>query len=354
MKLVFVTQRLDPNDAVLGFVPRWVVGLAKHCERLRVIALDAGDVSTLPANVDVRVIGREGALRRWLRWRAILAEAFARDGFDTLLAHMVPRYATLAAGPARRRGAGIYLWYTHATVDQRLRRADRVVSKIFTASPESLRLDTPRKVVTGHGIDLDHFGDRGEKPASPPRMLAVGRLTRAKDPLVVVEALSILAAEGRDLELDLVGGGLTVIDEAYGRDVTARVARADVAGRVVMHGSVPYRDIPREYSRASVVVNASSTGSIDKVVLEAMASRRPFVSCNEAVPFVLRELGADVGRFTFVPGDARDLARKVGWWLERSEAERAAFGARLRAIVARDHEVDALMLRLVREMGGVA
>src|SRR4029453_15154312 len=105
---------------------------------------------------------------------------------------MVPRYATLAAGPAARRKAPIYLWYTHATVDARLRRAERVVSKIFTASPESLRLDTDRKVVTGHGIDLDHFKDRGLHSVSPPRLLAVGRLTAAKDPLVVMEAVSIL------------------------------------------------------------------------------------------------------------------------------------------------------------------
>ena len=352
MKLLFVTQVIDADDAVLGFVPRWVQGLARHCERVRVVALEAGDVSTLPGNVDVRVIGRDGKLRRWLRWRRILSEALARDGYDAVLAHMVPRYASLAAGPARRSGAGVYLWYTHATVDERLRRAERVVSKIFTASPESLRLDTPRKVVTGHGIDLDHFGDRGGEPAVPARLLAVGRLTKAKDPLVVVEALSILAAEGRDTELDLVGGGLTVIDETYGRELGERVGRADVRGRVRLCGSVPYRDIPRAYARAALVVNASRTGSIDKVVLEAMASRRPMLSCNEAVPYVLRSLGADAERCLFRAGDARDLARKAAWWLDRSVTELAEWGERLRAIVAREHEVDALMLRLVREMGG--
>lgn len=354
MKLLFLTQVIDERDAVLGFVPRWVRGLARACERVRVVALEAGDTASLPANVDVRVIGRRGTLRRYLAWRRVLAEAFAKDGFDTVLAHMVPRYATLAAGPARHSGARLYLWYTHAAVDARLRRSERVVSKIFTASPESLRLDTPRKVVTGHGIDLDHFDDRGERPASPPRILAVGRLTAAKDPLLVMEAVSILVADGRDLHLDLVGGGLTVIDEEYGTRVRERAARADLAGRVTACGAVPYRDVARLYARASVVVNASHTGSIDKVVLEAMAARRPVVSCNEAVPHVLRELGAERERCLFHPGDARDLARKIGAWLDRPLEERVAFGERLRAIVAREHEVDALMRRLVREMGGAA
>lgn len=354
MKLVFLTQVIDDDDAVLGFVPRWIQGLARHCERVRVIALEAGATKTLPPNVDVRVVGRTGTLGRWFRYRRFLTEALAKDGFDAVLAHMVPRYATLAAGPARRRNARVYLWYTHATVDARLRRAERVVSKIFTASSESLRLDTPRKVVTGHGIDLDHFEDRGERPGSPPRVLAVGRLTAAKDPLVVMEAVSILAQAGRDLHLDLVGGGLTVIDKAYGDKVRERASRPDMAGRVQLLGSVPYKDVARLYARATVVVNASTTGSVDKVVLEGMAARRPIVSCNEAIPPLLGEFGADAQRFSFAPTDARNLAAKIRWWLERTDAERAAWGERLRAIVARDHEVDALMRRLVFEMGGDA
>ncbi|MDZ4772004.1 MAG: glycosyltransferase family 4 protein [Planctomycetota bacterium] len=352
MKLLFLTQVIDEDDAILGFVPRWVSGLARHCERVRVVALESGVTKNLPMNVDVRVVGRTGTISRWFRYRRILNEALAKDGFDAVLAHMVPRYATLAAGPAQRSHARLYLWYTHAAVDARLRRAERVVSKIFTASPESLRLDTSRKVVTGHGIDLDHFEDRGERSVLPPRIVAVGRLSSAKDPLVVMEAVSILAAEGRDLVLDLVGGGLTVIDKAYGEKVSERASRADIAGRVQLTGAVPYKDIPRMYARAALVVNASSTGSIDKVVLEGMASRRPILSCNEAVPAIVREFGAEADRFLFAPGDARDLAKKIGWWLDRSESERAAYGERLRAIVARDHEVDTLMKRLCVEMGG--
>ena len=164
VKLLFLTQTIDAQDAVLGFVPRWIQGLARRCERVRVVALEAGDVSTLPANVDVRVVGREGRLRRWLRYRAILSEALAKDRFDVVLAHMVPRYALVAAGPAHRHGARVYLWYTHAAVDSRLKRASRTVEKVFTASPESLRIDTEKRVVTGHGIDLHHFADRGEEP----------------------------------------------------------------------------------------------------------------------------------------------------------------------------------------------
>jgi glycosyltransferase involved in cell wall biosynthesis len=350
VRLVFVTQVLDRRDAILGFVPRWVEGLARRCERVRVIALRAGDVSGLPGNVDLRVLGRRGRLRRWLRYRRFLAEALGRDGFDAVLAHMVPRYLLHAAGPARRAGAGLFLWYTHAGVDRRLRSAARLADAIFTASPESLRVDGARRVVTGHGIDLDHFGARGGGPATPHRLLAVGRLTPAKDPLTVLRATGILVRRGWDVRLDLVGGGLTDVDRQYADSIEAAIEREGLGERVERPGPVPYPEVPAWYDRASVLLHASRTGSVDKVVLEAMASERPVVSCNDSSPALFAELGAQAASLCFPAGDAQALAERVEALLRRSPDERAELGRRLRAIVARDHEVESLMERLVSEM----
>lgn len=353
MKLLFLTQMVDAQDAVLGFVPRWIEGLARRCERVRVVALEAGDVSTLPANADVRVVGRKGALSRWLRYRAILSEGLEEDGFDTVLAHMVPRYALLARRPARRAGAKLYLWYTHASVDGRLRRAVRAVEKVFTASPESLRVETEKRVVTGHGIDLAHFDARANgMAAKPARILNVGRLTPRKDPLTAIEATAILVARGHDVTLDLVGAGMTESDAGYLKTVEEEIRLGALEGHVERLGSVPYRDVPAYYHRASVVVNASLTGSLDKVVLEAMASSRPVVSCNEAVLPLFAELGEEAERLSFEPGNPAQLADKIEGLLAMPAAEREALGRKLRRIVERDHEVDALMDRLVGLMGG--
>ena len=160
MRLVFVTQVLDRQDAVLGFVSRWVRGLAEVAEQVRVVALEVGDTSGLPDNVDWVELGRRGAVGRYLRYRRALGDAFGRGpsgGFDGLLTHMVPRYSTVAAGWAARAGVAHYLWYTHKGVDRRLLRAIERVDGVFTASEESLRVETPKRIVTGHGIDAEHF-----------------------------------------------------------------------------------------------------------------------------------------------------------------------------------------------------
>lgn len=350
MRLLFLTQVLDTEDAVLGFVCRWVSGLAREVEALRVVALQVGDTSGLPSNVDVREIGRRGTLRRFLRYRQVLKEAFGRDGFDTVLGHMVPRYTTVSHPVAARFGAREFLWYTHGAVDRRLERAVDCVERVFTASAESMRVETPKKVVTGHGIDLEHFSAGGELPVEPPRLLSVGRLTPSKDPLTIIAALGILVSRGYDLSLDIVGGGLAPGDESYGRSVQEAIRVGSLEDRVQLVGVVPYKHIVERFRRAALVVNASFTGSVDKVVLEAMACGRPVLSCNESIFPLFDELGAEGRELCFEKGGAGELADKIALQLERTPAQRAAFGERLRGIVERDHEVDRLMRRLVKEM----
>ena len=360
MTTTIVTQVIDADDAILGFVSRWVRGLAEHVEALRVVALEVGATDDLPANVDLREIGRRGVVGRYLRYRSVLREALERDGYDCVLAHMVPRYALVAERPARRAGAGLYLWYTHKGVDTRLVRAVPRVDRVFTATAESLRVESPRKLVTGHGIDLCHFApanpeaagaaDGGRSQGRPARVLSVGRLTPAKDPLTVIAAVSMLLARGREVELELVGAGLVSADVGYRRAVEEAIELGGLTDRVILTGSVPYPEIPAIYKRADLLVNASLTGSLDKVVLEAMATGVPVISCNDSVPAVLASLGERSGELGFPPGEAAALADRMEAVLDLAPAARTALGAELRAIVARDHEVDALMARLVREM----
>lgn len=354
MKLLFLTQVLDRRDAVLGFVSRWVRGLAAHVEAVRVIALEVGDTSDLPENVDWRELGRHGRVSRFLRYKSFLKEALWRDRFDTVLSHMVPRYSLVSDTPARRVGAGRFLWYTHAGIDTRLRKAVQKVDKVFTASEESLRVKTANKVVTGHGIDLEHFDDGGAAPDDPPRLLSVGRLTPTKDPLCVIEALGRCVEGGLELELDLVGAGRTKSDEEYQGQVRRAIEERGLEERVHLHGARPYLEVPELYRRASVVINASLTGSLDKVCLEAMASRRPVLSCNDAAPGLFAAAGEDVDSFFFPPGDAGALADRIQALLAHSGARRAELGEALRGVVARDHDVDRLMRRLIQEMGGTS
>jgi hypothetical protein len=74
VKLLFLTQVLDRNDAVLGFVPRWIEALAR--------ALRARARRRARGRRHERLAGerrlardrRSGTIRRWLRYRACCAK----------------------------------------------------------------------------------------------------------------------------------------------------------------------------------------------------------------------------------------------------------------------------------------
>lgn len=351
MKLIFVTQVLDAEDAVLGFVSRWVAGLGAHADRVRVIALEVGKTRGLPDNVDWRVLGRKGAVRRYFRYRRALREAFS-EGFDGLLTHMVPRYSNVAAPFARRAGVPHFLWYTHKGVDARLLRAIGLVDGVFTASLESLRVETPKRIVTGHGIDAAPF----DLPPVPDlskraRLLSVGRMTPAKDPVTILRAVHALRESGRDVTLSWVGGGLARGDDDYQDMVHDLIQELGLRNAVTLRGSVPHTEVPAAYAASDIFVSASRTGSVDKVVLEAMAARRPVLSSNESIPPLFagdRDLAPVASSFSFAGGDVGELCAGVAEWMDRPHAETCALGDKLRDLVERDHDVDRLMERLVK------
>ncbi|NUN51044.1 MAG: glycosyltransferase, partial [Candidatus Brocadiae bacterium] len=285
MKVLFLTQVVDPSSDLLGFVPSWIRALSRRVETLYVLA---GRVRPcdLPANVEVASLGKEtgrGRLARLARFYLGLRHA-VNGGADLIFAHMNPEYV-LAAAPVSP--VPVVLWYTHTAVTARLKLAARLARRIVTATPGSCRLPSRKVRVVGHGIDLSLF------PPSPPpgsaRILTVGRLDAVKDVETLIEGIALLRRTEPAARLVVAGDGpLRGKLEALARE---RGVPAQFLG------SVPYPEIPRLYRECDLFVSASR-GALDKVILEAMASGRPAVACSEAAHGVVD------APFRFAPGDA--------------------------------------------------
>ncbi len=349
MHLVILTQVLDHGDAVLGFFHTWCERFALHVSRLTVIAQEVG-ATDLPDNVDVVSLGREhgaGRLAMWWRMNRALRGMGGDTRPDAILAHMVPRFVLSVAPLARRRGVPLYLWYTHAGVDRSLRMATPLVHKVFTASAESFRLPTPpgQCVVTGHGIDLSRFS-----PGGGPRhvdVLAVGRIAPSKGQDELLDALGKLDVCPIT---EIAGDVLLDYDIAFRDGLHARAAVA-FGDRVRWLGAVPHPRVGEVMGRARVLVSTSHTGSVDKVVLEAMCAGCLPLTCNESfAPIFGEELAA---RLMFPPGDVDALAMRLRALLELPGDAAGALAGRLRALVVEHHDLDRLIPRLVAEMDGV-
>jgi glycosyltransferase involved in cell wall biosynthesis len=104
-------------------------------------------------------------------------------------------------------------------------------------------------------------------------LLSVGNWMARKGVLDLVEAFAPLPPDLATLHLV----GRTDIDRRYGHRVAARLARPDVAGRVVVHGPVSRERVGDLYRAADVFVLASYRDPYGTVYGEAMAAGLPVV-----------------------------------------------------------------------------
>ncbi|MHC4845126.1 MAG: glycosyltransferase, partial [Planctomycetota bacterium] len=136
------------------------------------------------------------------------------------------------------------------------------------------------------------------------------------------------------------------------RDRLHAFANGRLPGAVTFLGAVAWPEMPDAMRRARVLVNTSRTGSLDKVVLEAMACGTLPLTCNESFqPVFGPELSK---RLMFPKGDPAALAEALARLLAMSPEESAALGARLRDLVLAEHDLCRLIPLLVAEMEPVA
>lgn len=254
MRLLICTQAVDSNDPVLGFFHRWIEEFAQHTDHVIVVCLRKG-AHSLPPNVEIISLGERGRIIRALELCTIVFGR--RREYDTVFVHMNPEYLAAAGWLWKLLRKKVGLWYTHKSVDLKLRFAIRFVNVILTASEESFRLVDPRVSVVGHGIDTEFFTPTPEIHRGT-HILSAGRLAESKHHDLIIRAAKIAKRP-----LRIAGEGV----ERHTLETLARDEGVDV----VFLGGVTQDELRDEYRTASHFVHASTTGSMDKVILEAIA-----------------------------------------------------------------------------------
>lgn len=254
MKLLICTQAVDTKDSDLGFFVRWIEEFAKHCEEVTVICLRRGTYE-LPNSVKVYALGAGGRGQRAVKFISLAWKL--RKEYDAVFVHMNPEYIMVSGMLWRLMNKKIALWYTHKSVNLKLRIAVFFAHIVFTASRASFRLDTKKLHVMWHGIDTDFFSP-DSNIARENWLLSVGRLSKSKR-----HDLAIRIALQENKELRIAGEG----PERESLEALA----LELGARVRFLGALTALELRDEYRRAAYLIHTSETGSLDKVVLEALA-----------------------------------------------------------------------------------
>lgn len=257
MKLLICTQTVNTKDSNLGFFVRWIEEFATRCEKVTVICLYKGAYS-LPDNVEVIELGKTRLARAWCLWSISISH---RREYDSVFVHMNPEYIVVAGFLWRLMHKRVALWYTHKSVNLKLRIAVACANIIFTASKESFRLRTQKVHIMGHGIDTNFFSPDASI-ARGDWMLSVGRLMPSKRHDLAIRRA---AQEGKELR---------IAGEGPDRENLEMLAR-ELSARVQFLGGLTQAQLRDEYRKALYFIHTSETGSLDKVVLEALACGLP-------------------------------------------------------------------------------
>ncbi len=133
---------------------------------------------------------------------------------------------------------------------------------------------------------------------SPPTLVFVGRLSRAKNVHVLLQALATIDGPWR---LEILGDG------PQRSALQALCAELELEDRVLFRGATSFEETLRTYRRAQALVLASETEGWPKALVEGMAFGLACIGSRRGlVPHILRERG-----WLVEPGSRDELARAL-------------------------------------------
>jgi len=224
---------------------------------------------------------------------------------------------------------------------QELRRRVRGASLVVACNDhvrKRLRECGVDAVLIHHGVDASFFQPASNPPpASPLRLVSVGRLRAKKGFPVLIEACRLLTERGLEFELSIVGDG------PQRGELEEMLKRRGLWGRVKLRGALDRYGVREELQRAHLFVLASvvdeqgGRDGVPNAILEAMASGLPVVASE--VGGIPEAVADGVEGLLVSPGDPQGMARAIER-LARDAELRRRMGEAARRRVLREFSLE--------------
>lgn len=351
MRLLIITQKVDMNDPVLGFFCRWVEEFSKHCEKLTVIALGAGEYH-LPANVKVLSLGKESGNFQYsiLNFKLFKNISYIfkfykyiwseRKNYDSVFAHMNQEYVLLGGFIWKILNKKTMLWRNHPNGNLFTGLSVFLSDRVFCTSRYSYTARFKKTEIMPVGIDMDLFKRRPEVKKIPNSILFLGRISPVKNIDLLIEAFNSLNKENFSFNAAIVGD-VADKDRRYYESAANKVKGYGLEKRMEFCKAVAPKETPDLYNKYELFVNLTLTGSMDKTIFEAMACETPILTTNQSLKGFIDNV------FIINENDEVRLASGIKEMLSLTEGERAELGKKLRKFAAENHGLEKLMKKIL-------
>jgi glycosyltransferase involved in cell wall biosynthesis len=165
------------------------------------------------------------------------------------------------------------------------------------------------------GIDISGWQPATfrERPA-PFELISVGRLADVKGYPLLLEAVALLVAEGRNVRLRLVGDG------PDSHQLQERARQLGIAGRVIFEGWKTQDELRQMYAESDLCVLSSFAEGVPVVLMEAMATGVPCVAPRiTGIPELIRD---GIEGLLVTPANLADLASAIASLMDNPELRR--------------------------------
>jgi colanic acid/amylovoran biosynthesis glycosyltransferase len=182
------------------------------------------------------------------------------------------------------------------------------------------------------GLPVGYGSGSAALAARPHRLICVGRLSKEKGQMLLIEATAQLRDSGVPIELVLVGDG------PMRAEIEQLVLRHRLGEQVRLTGWLDAQSIENELRQARALVVSSLSEGLPIVIMEAMANRRPVIApFLSGIPELVVQ--GETG-WLYPAGDVTALVQAMKACLAASHATWAALGDRAHQRVWSDHDAD--------------
>lgn len=347
MNLLMFNLAVDAEHVTLAFGLRWIEALAQRFEHIDLVTMYEGR-HRLPANVRVWSVGRERGYPKWFRvlrfyWLTFAVLRQRRPA--VVFSHMIPLFSVLFWPLAKLWSLPSVLWYAHGATPRMLRFAHRLVDRVVSSTPQGFRLASDKVDFIGQGIDAGLYPYRPRQRGDVLRLVTVGRLAPSKGQDRLVDALATWE-HGKNVpwHLTVVGDATSAGERDFAATVRRMAANRLPSDRITFTGRLDAEAIAPLLATADLFINLGTTGSLDKAIVEAMASGCPVVSCNDA----FRAIAEAEGFPDCVVGDSPAALPKIlDEFANMSDEQCRQLGEMQSRVARRDHTLDGLIERLI-------
>ncbi len=343
MKLLFITQKVDLDDDILGVYHSWINRLAQKFNKVSVVCLYQGKTE-LPNNVEVFSLGKESGPSRFKYifnfykyiWKL-------RRDYDVVFVHMNPIYVVLGELFWKLWGKKISLWYNHPMGNVIDRMGIFLSDKVFCTSKYSFAAKFNKTSLMPAGIDINLF-KKTPATKNPNQILFLGRISPIKKIEALILAAELLDKQKIDFQIYIIGSPSSKTDEFYKNKLKHMSLKLIKDGKIIFRSSIPNSEAVLAYNESRIFINLTPTGSLDKTTLEAMSCETMILVSNLSYKDILPSKLADL--FIFNEGDFNDLGSKIINLLKLENNEENRLTSELRGIVVNHHSLNYLMEKL--------